>query len=83
LNGGFIHIAMFLLSLEDVVVYKTQFNISTYYKQCTTIQVNLVDIIDLLLVRPQPAANISLWAGFLFFCDNARLSLNRKENCQT
>jgi len=59
LNGGFIYIAMFMLFLEDVVVYKTRFNISTYRKQFTTIQVHFVDVIDLLLFRPRPAVNIS------------------------
>jgi len=63
LNGGFIYIAIFVLSWEDVVVYKTRFTISTYSKQRVTIQVHFVDVIDLLLVRPQPAENISLWAG--------------------
>lgn len=71
-----------MFSLEFGVVVKIkQFNISTPENQGKTVQVQFVDIFHLLLVRPPPAANISLGAGFLFSCDDARLSRNRKDNC--
>lgn len=63
----FVHIAMFMLSLEEVVVYIKQFNFLTYRKQYNTVQVQFVDIIHLINVRPPSAAKNIIGGRFLVF----------------